>query len=612
MSFIFLFSVDYEKNDCTKSFTVNDINIYRLQSYPRQGINTGRDKCYNKFVGYNNKKLKIHVYEVKIGSCGIFLNIFDGDEQMRNDPRWTLGCRGAEKVVYESYTSEVIVRLDKPSSDSTSLYSFRIYITNVDGPAVDLSNPPTMSDGGGASSGVIVGIGIGVGLVVVVVVIVVAIVCWRMMNKKEKYASKSPAVFTTSTTRGDSVHFENTLGGTRSRNAMTASERSSTTNGYRSTSGSQRGRSSQHHDNNGYVSSNDSSVTTKKVSYNPIPIKPGDGAKFQTEKEVTTHRFTKRDGSIRKQTNSDHGKDVKLSPKKERPKDEVDSSVRVELLPKSKPSDTGHPVVRSSSEKRNTNKLKSATASRADTSSDTMSSMSDRRSKRDDKSRDDYHRDRSRDERYDERPKDSAARRSASYRESQSHDRRERTNSTRSRKNSTSRSSRPSYRDDYESDGHRHRSEQDYREKRRNEQYNSDYDSDHRSRRREKHDKSRGYDSDTRRRHHDYDSDRGGRDRSRHRYDQSDRYYNDYESDHGRRRDSSRRRRQNSDRNYRDYDSDDNSYRSNRRRSQRHDNRDRYYSDEDLVDSRRRRTESLSRKSRPRSQSYSRSGTSRR
>ncbi|XP_033744386.1 uncharacterized protein LOC117330303 isoform X2 [Pecten maximus] len=189
--------VDYEKNDCTKSFQVNDINVYQVQSYPRQGVNTGRDRCYNQFVGFNNKKLKIHVYEVKIGSCGIFLNIFDGDEKMLNDPRWVLGCRGAEKTVYESYTSEVIVRLDKPSSDSSSLYSFRIYITNEDGPAVDLSDPPSMSDGG-ASSGVLVGVGIGVGLVVVVIVIVVAIVCWRMMNKKEKYANKNPAVFTTS------------------------------------------------------------------------------------------------------------------------------------------------------------------------------------------------------------------------------------------------------------------------------------------------------------------------------------------------------------------------------------------------------------------------------
>ncbi|XP_033744385.1 pre-mRNA-splicing factor 38B-like isoform X1 [Pecten maximus] len=600
--------VDYEKNDCTKSFQVNDINVYQVQSYPRQGVNTGRDRCYNQFVGFNNKKLKIHVYEVKIGSCGIFLNIFDGDEKMLNDPRWVLGCRGAEKTVYESYTSEVIVRLDKPSSDSSSLYSFRIYITNEDGPAVDLSDPPSMSDGG-ASSGVLVGVGIGVGLVVVVIVIVVAIVCWRMMNKKEKYANKNPAVFTTSTTRGgDSVHFENTLGGSRSRNIRAPSERSSTTNGYRSTSGSQRGRSSQHQDNNGYVSSNDSSVTTKKVSYNPIPIKAGDGAKFESEKEITTHRFKKRDGSVRKQINSDHEKEIKKNPKKERPLDDADGAARVELIQKSKINDNSHSLARSSSEKRNT-KLRSNTISRAETSSDTMSSLSDRRSKRDDgyreRSQDDGHRNRSRDDRYDERPKDSTSRRS-SYRESQSQDRRDRTSSIRSRTNSTSRSARPGYKDDHDG-GQRHRSGHDYRDKRHQEQYYSDYDSDHRNRRREKHDRNRGYDSDARRRHHDYDSDRGGgRDRSRHRTDQSDRYYSDYESDHGRRRDSSRRRRPDKDRNYRDYDSDDNSYRSNRRRSQRQDHRDKYYSDEDLVDSRRRRTGSLSRKSRPRSQSYSR------
>ncbi|XP_060069545.1 putative uncharacterized protein DDB_G0281733 [Ylistrum balloti] len=607
--------VDYEKNDCLKSFQVNDIDVFRLQSYPRQGINTGRDKCYNQFVGFNNKKLKIHVYEVKFGSCGIFLNIFDGDEQMRNDPRWSLGCRGAEKVVYTSLNSEVIVRLDKPVPDSTTLYSFRIYITNEDGPEVDLSEPAGAMSDGGPSSGVIVGIGIGVGLVVVVIVIVVAIVCWRMMSKKEKYGNKSPAVFTTSSTRrGDSVHFENTLGGSRSRDIRTPSERSLTTNGYRSTSGSQRGRSSQHHDNNGYVSSNDSSVTVKKVSLNPIPIKAGDGAKFETEMEVTTHRFNKRDGSIKRQKENDT--DIKQNARKERPKDEIDGA-KVGLIQKSKPRDDSHSPVRPTSEKRNT-KSRNTAGSRIDTSSDTMSSISDRKSRRDDEQRDkfqtDRHRDRSqsdhhrsRDDRSGDRIKDSATRRS-SYRESRSHDHRDRGSSVKSRNNSTSRTTRPSYKDENDTATQRYRSGQGYRETRgHQDQYYDNYDSDHRNRRREKHDRNRGYDSDTRRRHQDYDSERGGRDRSRHRYDQSDRNYSDYESDHGRRRESSRRRRSQTDRNYRDYDSDDNSYRSSHRhRNHRTDHRDKYYSDEDLVDSRSRRTGSLSRKSRPRSQSYSR------
>ncbi|XP_021352650.1 dentin sialophosphoprotein-like isoform X2 [Mizuhopecten yessoensis] len=196
--------VNYEKNDCDRLYIVNDIDVYRLESYPRQGINTGRDKCFNKFSA-PNKKLKIHVYEVSIGSCGIFVNIYDGDEKMFNDPRWSLGCRSPGKTVYESFSSEVIVRLDKPVADSSSLYQFRIYITNENGPEVDLSKP-TMSDGGGASSGVIAGIGIGVGLVVVVIIVVVAIVCWRMMGKKEKYGNKSPAVFTTSASNDPPVN----------------------------------------------------------------------------------------------------------------------------------------------------------------------------------------------------------------------------------------------------------------------------------------------------------------------------------------------------------------------------------------------------------------------
>ncbi|OWF56228.1 pre-mRNA-splicing factor CWC22 homolog isoform X1 [Mizuhopecten yessoensis] len=560
--------VNYEKNDCDRLYIVNDIDVYRLESYPRQGINTGRDKCFNKFSA-PNKKLKIHVYEVSIGSCGIFVNIYDGDEKMFNDPRWSLGCRSPGKTVYESFSSEVIVRLDKPVADSSSLYQFRIYITNENGPEVDLSKP-TMSDGGGASSGVIAGIGIGVGLVVVVIIVVVAIVCWRMMGKKEKYGNKSPAVFTTSETRGgDSVHFENTLGGSRSRAARASSDRSSTTNGYRSTSGSQRGRSSHNHDNNGYVSSNESSVTNKKVSRNPIPIKSLDGAKFEKATETTTHRFTKRDGSVRKKVNLDNDIETKQHIKKERPKDETDSA-RVGLIQKSKPNDNTHSLIRSSSEKRNTG-LRSTIGSRADTSSDTLSSHSDRRSRRDDRQSG-----RSHDDRNEKRSKDSATRRS-SYRESQSHDRRDRIGSTRSRNNSTSRSNRPAYKDEYDTGWYRSRQSLRYTSRHQEKNY-SDYDSDHRSQRREKYDRNPGYDSDARRRHHDYDSDRGGRDRG---YD------------------SETRRR------HRDYDSD----RGGRDRSQRRhdqDQRDKYYSDEDLVESRRQRGGSLSRKSRPRSQSYSR------
>lgn len=82
-----LIAVDYEKNDCSRSYTVNDADIFRLEAYPRLDVSSGRDRCFNQFVGSNGKKLKIYVSEVKVGSCGIFVQIYDGDEKMLNDPR---------------------------------------------------------------------------------------------------------------------------------------------------------------------------------------------------------------------------------------------------------------------------------------------------------------------------------------------------------------------------------------------------------------------------------------------------------------------------------------------------------------------------------------------
>ncbi|XP_053377610.1 serine/threonine-protein kinase fray2-like [Mercenaria mercenaria] len=207
------FNADMENTGvCTRSLPVivRKQDIYNIYAEPRQDGMGTRDRCTIRFKGDEGRRFKLCIRDLKFGECQVFIKMYDGipEADVLNNARYTFGCNAGTGNVYNSYTSDISVSLEKPDSGSTA-YKFYLRLTTEDGPDVCGGIVPQSETESPMSAGVIAGIVVAAILVLVVIVAVAVYLIFaykRKLEEKEALAHSMLLRSSGAVHGGSSVH----------------------------------------------------------------------------------------------------------------------------------------------------------------------------------------------------------------------------------------------------------------------------------------------------------------------------------------------------------------------------------------------------------------------